>query len=149
MKIMYYLLLGGVIIGESCSAIQERLAIKECKFKLLSVKPYDFTFSELDLDFDIKVDNPNKVDAVLDRLEYTFFVNQTDVFTGVTGKGVRIKAGGTENFITTITLEYTKIGETIVEVLRLKKADYKIKARAFIDTVLGEISFPVELVLKK
>uniref|UniRef100_A0A7C4TFP4 Late embryogenesis abundant protein LEA-2 subgroup domain-containing protein n=1 Tax=candidate division WOR-3 bacterium TaxID=2052148 RepID=A0A7C4TFP4_UNCW3 len=136
-----------IFIIASCSVITERLAIKECKFSLLSVNPYDFTFSNLKLDFELKVQNPNKIDAVLDKLDYTFFVNKADVFTGTTGKGIKIPAGKSERFTTTITLEYTKIGDAIVEALRLKKAEYKIKAKAYINTKIGEISYPVEVSL--
>ncbi|MEO0216670.1 MAG: LEA type 2 family protein [candidate division WOR-3 bacterium] len=135
------------ILFISCSAIKERLAIKECKFTLLSANPYDFTFSNLKLDFELKAQNPNKVDAILDKLDYTFYVNQTDVFSGTTGKGIKIPAGKSEKFTTTITLEYTKIGDAIVEALRLKKAEYKIKGKAYVKTKLGEISYPVEVSL--
>ncbi len=135
------------ILCLSCSVIKERLAIKECKFTILSANAYDFTFSNLKLDFELKVQNPNKVDATLDRLDYTFYINQTDVFSGTTGKGIKIPAGKSEKFTTTITLEYSKIGDAIVEALKFKKAEYKIKARAYIKTRLGEISYPVEVSL--
>lgn len=137
-----------IILFFSCTAVKERLAIKECKFSLVSVTPYDFTFSNLKLDFEIKVDNPNKVDAVLDKLAYTFYVNEIDVFSGVTGKGVKILSGKSKNFTTTITLQYTKIGEALVEAIKLKQASYKIKAKAYINTIIGEISYPVEIKLK-
>lgn len=114
---------------------------------MLSVNPYDFTFSSLKLDFDIKSTNPNNIDATLDKFSYTFIVNDKDVFTGITGKGVKIPAGKSENFTTTITLEYSKIGEVLVEALRLKKASYKINAKAYINTPIGEISYPVVLSL--
>ena len=68
------LLISLVILLVSCSAVQERLAIKECKFELMSVKPYAFTFNNFKLDFNINVDNPNNVDAVLDKLKYTLYV---------------------------------------------------------------------------
>lgn len=137
-----------IILIVSCSAIKERLAIKECKFTFLSANPYDFTFSDVKVDFTLKVQNPNDVDAVLDRLEYTFYVTQTDVFSGSTGKGLKVQAGKSENFTTTISLEYTKVGQAIVEALRLKTASYSIKAKAYIKTVIGEISYPVNISLK-
>lgn len=137
-----------IVLFISCSVIKQRLAIKECKFSLAAVNPYDFTFSNLKVDFEVKVNNPNKVDAVLDKLDYTFYVNETDVFSGTTGKGIKVAAGKQKNFTTTITLEYTKAGETIVEALRLQKAEYKIKAKAYIQTIIGEISYPVEISLK-
>ncbi len=131
-----------------CSSIRERLAIRECKFSFISATAYDFTFSDMKVDFDLKVQNPNNVDATLDRLEYTLYVNQTDVFSGTTGKGLKVPAGKSANFTTTITLEYTKVGQAIVEALRLKTASYSIRARAYIKTLIGELSYPVEISLK-
>jgi len=144
-KITYFL---SIALLVSCSAIKERLAIKECKFTLLSVTPYNFTFSSLNLDFEIKTDNPNKIDATLDKLDYTFYVNQTDIFSGTTGKGIKIMAGKSEKFVTTITLEYTKIGSAIVEAIKFQTAEYRIKAKAYVKTIIGELSYPVEIKLK-
>jgi LEA14-like dessication related protein len=131
----------------SCTTVKERLAIKECKFSLVSVKPYDFTFNNMKLDFDIKAENPNNVNATLDRLAYTFYANNTDIFQGTTGKGLSIPAGKTNTFTTTVTLEYTKLGQAITEAIRLKTASYKVQATAYINTILGEISYPVTITL--
>jgi LEA14-like dessication related protein len=131
----------------SCTAIQERLAIKECKFSLVSVTPHDFTFSNLKLDFEIKGENPNPINAVLDKLTYTFYVNDTNVFSGTTGQGITIPAGKSKNFSTTITLEYANIGDALIEVIKLQTATYTIKARAYVSTVVGEISYPVDISL--
>jgi LEA14-like dessication related protein len=132
----------------SCAGIKQRLAIKECKFALVSVKPHTFTFSNLKLDFDIRVDNPNDVDAVLDKLVYTFYANNTNVFSGTTGKTVNIKSKKSETFTTTITLEYSKIGQALAEAMKLGSAAYRISARAYVSTLLGEISYPVSIELQ-
>lgn len=136
-----------LLLAISCTAISERLAVRECKFALLSVTPHTFTFSNFQVDFDIKVDNPNSVDAVLDKLVYTFYANNTDVFSGTTGKALNVKAGGSEQFTTTITLEYSKIGQALAEAMKLASAAYRIDARAYISTLLGDISYPVEIAL--
>jgi LEA14-like dessication related protein len=132
----------------SCTAVKERLAVKQCKFSLVSVSPYDFTFNNMKLDFKIKSDNPNKVDATLDKLTYTFYANESDIFSGTTGKGIRIPAGSYTNFVTTIILDYTKLGSALIEAIRLKQASYRVKATAYIDTPLGEISYPVNITLQ-
>lgn len=131
----------------SCTALQERLAIKECKFALVSVKPHSFTFSNLKVDFDIKVDNPNSIDAVLDKFVYTFYANNTDVFSGTTGKTVNIKAKKSETFTTTILLTYSSVGQALAEAMKLGSAAYRIDARAYVSTILGEISYPVNIEL--
>ncbi|UCC11348.1 MAG: LEA type 2 family protein [candidate division WOR-3 bacterium] len=131
----------------SCAAIQERLAVRECTFALVSVKPHDFTFNNVQVDFKIEGKNPNKVDAVIDKFTYTFFVNNTDVFAGTTGKGITIPKQGATDFVTSILLDYSKLSQTIIEVLKTQQASYTVKARAYISTILGEISYPVEITL--
>lgn len=131
----------------SCTAVQERLAIKECKFSLVSVKPYDFTFNNLKLDFDINCNNPNKIDAVLDKLKYTLYANDNRLISGTTGKGIKISAKGSNSFVTTVTLEYSKLGEALISAIRLGKAEYRVEATAYIQTIIGEISYPVEITL--
>ena len=131
----------------SCAALQERLAIKECKFALVSVSPHSFTFSNLKVDFDIKVNNPNDIDAVLDKFVYTFYTNNTNVFSGTTGKTVNIKAKKSEQFTTTITLDYSSIGQALAEAMKVASAAYRIDARAYVSTILGEMSYPVNIEL--
>ncbi len=144
-KIICFLIMSLLL---SCAAVKERVAIKECTFSLVSVTAHDFTFSNLKIDFEIKGYNPNRIDAVLDKFVYTFFVNETDVFSGTTGRGIKIPAGKSETFTTTMTLEYNKIGEALIEAIKFEKADYKLEARAYISTILGEISYPVDIILK-
>lgn len=146
MKKIIYLAI--IISGLSCSAIKERLAIKECVFKLISVNAYDFTFSDMKLDFVINIQNPNKINAVLDKLDYTFYANSASVFSGTTGQGVEIPAGKNKNITTTINLEYTKIGSALVDAIKMKKATYRVKATSYIHTPIGPLSYPVDIQLK-
>ena len=131
----------------SCAAIQERLAVRECDFALVSVTPHDFTFNNVTVDFKIKGENPNSVDAVIDKFTYTFFVNNTDVFSGTTGQGITIPQKGATSFATSILLDYAKLSQTIIEVLKTQQASYTAKGRVYINTILGEISYPVEIQL--
>lgn len=137
-----------IIAGFSCSAIRERLAIRECVFSLVSVNAYDFTFSDMKVDFVVKIQNPNKINAVLDKLDYTFFANASSLFSGTTGQGVEISAGKSKNVTTTISLEYTKIGTAIVDAIKMKKATYRVKATSHIRTPIGPLSYPVDIQLK-
>ena len=136
-----------IIVLAACAALKERAAIKECKFRLVSVRAYDFTFANMKLDFSIRVDNPNSIDAVLDKLVYTFYVNDTDVFSGTTGQTISIPAENSTQFPTTITLEYSQIGQALAEAMKLKRAAYRMAARAYVSTILGEVSYPVNIAL--
>jgi LEA14-like dessication related protein len=134
-----------ILFFVSCSFIKERIAIKECKFKLEDVKPYDFSFSDLKIDFTINGQNPNKVDAKLDKFTYDFHINSKELFSGTTGKGVTIPSGKSTDFTTTITLDYNKVGDALVSAIKLGNVTYTVKATAYINTLIGEISYPVEI----
>ncbi|MBN2619468.1 LEA type 2 family protein [candidate division WOR-3 bacterium] len=143
MKNYYIIFL--IILLVSCSFIKERVAIKECKFSLTDVTPYDFSFNDLKIDFTIKGQNPNKVDAKLDKLSYTFLINSKQLFSGTTGKGITIPSGKSTDFKTTISLDYNKVGDALVSAIKLGNVTYTVQATAYINTVLGEISYPVEI----
>lgn len=128
-----------------CAGVQERLALKECTFAFVSVRAYDFQFDRMKLDFTIRARNPNQIDAVLDRLTYTLYVNELDVFSGTTGRQVKIPAEQSANFATTVTLTYAKIGTALIEAIKLEKAQYELKAQAHVATVLGELTYPVTI----
>lgn len=132
----------------ACTAVKERLAIKECKFSLVSVRAYDFDYSDLKLDFAIEINNPNKADAVLDKFTYSFYADENSVFSGTTGQSIKVAPGKSKTFLTTITLEYKKIGGSIIDAITMGKAVYKMKGQAYVKTMLGEISYPVEITLK-
>ncbi len=125
--------------------MQERLALKECTFAFVSVRAYDFRFDRMKLDFTVKAKNPNQVDAVLDRLTYTLYINELDVFSGTTGEQVKIPTGKSTNFATTVTLTYAKIGPALIEAIKLEKAQYELKAQVHIATVLGDLTYPVTI----
>jgi LEA14-like dessication related protein len=141
----YYLIPFIVIMALSCSFIKERVAIRECKFSLIDVTPYDFSFTDFKIDFNIRSQNPNKIDAKLDKFSYDFFINSKELFSGTTGKGITIPGGKSTDFTTTISLDYNKVGDALVSAIKLGNVSYTIRATAYVSTVIGEISYPVEI----
>ncbi|KPK73037.1 hypothetical protein AMJ87_02965 [candidate division WOR_3 bacterium SM23_60] len=127
----------------ACAGVQERLALKECTFAFVSVRAYDFQFDRMKLDFTIRASNPNQIDALLDRLTYTLYVNEIDVFSGTTGTQVKIPARAATNFSTTVRLTYAKVGTALIEAMKLEKAQYELRAQAHIATGLGDLTYPV------
>ena len=67
----------------ACSAIQSRLAIRNCKFDLrnVAVKRLDLTGATLGVLLGIT--NPNTVEAILDRLEFDLYLD--DVLVAKSG----------------------------------------------------------------
>ena len=80
-------------------------------------------------------------------LKYTLYADESALVSGTTGKGLKVPAKKFNNFVTTITLEYSKLGEVLTSAIRLGNASYKVKATAYIQTLIGEISYPVNITL--
>jgi len=55
----------------SCSLIQQRVSLANCKFSLKSASLKGVDFSGFDLGIILNVQNPNEIDAVLDRITGT------------------------------------------------------------------------------
>ncbi len=135
------------ILMLSCTFLKERLAVKECTFKMKQVRPYDFTLTDLKLDVTIDISNPNKVDAVLDKLDYTLFVAGENVISGTTNQRIKVLAGKSKDFLTTIGINYQSVSSAIIKAIKEGNPSYQIKGRAYIDTPIGSINYPITITL--
>ena len=142
-KIIIILILLTLSFG--CTEFMKRLAVKELDFSLVRVSLIDYSLSDMTLKLDIMATNPNDIDAVIDRLDYSFFINEKNAANGTTAKQVTVKAGGEKTISTNLTINYLDLGAAILKAVQEKKANYKIKGTVYIDTQIGSISFPIEL----
>lgn len=119
--------------------------VKNCKFYLKSVEIEKISLSSLSLLFRIRIDNPNSIDVVIDRLKYDFFINNIKVFSGITVKGIKIPKGSSKEHSTTINLKYKDLGRGLWDAIKRREAKYSLKGRAYIDTPFGSLNYPVEI----
>lgn len=136
-----------LVLAISCSFLKERLAVKECNFKLRQARPYDFSLTDLKLDLTINIANPNKVDAVLDKLDYTLFVAGESIVSGATNQKIKVLAGKNKDFVTTVLINYQSISAAILKALKEGSPSYAVKGRAYIDTPIGQINYPITISL--
>ena len=142
-KIAIVLVALTLLIG--CSEIMKRIAVKELKFSFTGVSLLNYTLSDMTLKVDLKAKNPNDRDAVIDRLEYSFYINEMNAANGTTARKVTVKAGGEKAISTSLTINYLKLGAAILKAVQEKRADYKIEGTVYRDTQIGSISFPITL----
>jgi len=142
-KIVIILILLTLSFG--CKEFMKRLAVKELDFSLVRVSLIDYTLSDMTLKLDIMATNPNDIDAVIDRLDYSFFINEKNAANGSTLKRVTIKAGREKTVSTELTIDYLNLGAAILEAVKDKRADFRIEGKVYIDTEIGSISFPITL----
>ncbi len=139
------IILAVLVVFEGCSEIMKRVAVKELKFSLIGVSLIDYTLSDMTLKVNMRATNPNDIDAVIDRLEYSFFINDKNAANGTTAKKITVKAADNKTFATELTVNYLSLGVAILEAVQNEKADYRVDGKVYIDTQVGSIAFPVKL----
>ncbi len=129
----------------TCTYIQKRLAIKNCKFRFKDVQIVRIGLSDIELKTFIEVKNPNKIEVIIEKFTYDFYVNDINAFSGLFSQKTKIKPGRSRTISMLINIPYSKITKTIISLIKEKKAEYKIKGRVYLSTILGEFPFDVEI----
>lgn len=128
-----------------CSEFAKRMAVKELDFSLNRVSLVDYDMTYMTLNVDVEADNPNDVDAVIDRLDYSFSINDKNVANGTTAQKVTVKANKSKNISTKMKINYIKLGAALLEAVKNKTADFELEGTVFVETPIGAISFPIDL----
>jgi LEA14-like dessication related protein len=144
-KAVFLLIAAICCLSLGCSEFAKRMAVKELDFSLerVSLDEYDMTYMTLNVE--VKADNPNDIDAVIDRLDYSFSINDNSVASGTTARKVTVEANKMKNISTKMKINYMKLGAAILDAVKNKTADFRMEGTVYVDTPLGAITFPIDL----
>jgi LEA14-like dessication related protein len=102
------------------------------------------SFEDIDLIFDLKVNNPNSIKISLAGFDYDFFLNNNSFVKGQQDKGLSIEANGESIVQVPINLKFTDIYQTYNSLKNNDSTDYELKLGfAFDIPVLGNVRVPV------
>jgi LEA14-like dessication related protein len=131
-----------------CSFINKRLAVKDLKFSYRGGSVEALTLDRIKLSIFLNAYNPNSIDAVIDRLDYTVYFEGVRAFSGYTNETYEIKANGER----TITIFSEIVFADLPELFKTIKSSYgKSKVRVTteikpeIKTIVGKIRYTVKL----
>lgn len=133
------------------SGCQTLVPIENPSYRFRDVRPrvaiaIPLTASTIDFDFDIEVDNPNPVGIRLDRIDFDLLVNGSRLVTGISDQRIRIPARGIGSVHLRTRVGYDSIRTIFQEVANVVsggRADYEIRGRAYYDTPVGRLEFPL------
>lgn len=134
-----------------CDVLRRTLNIVNPTYRIREVRPQvaiaiPFSASTIDFDFDIEVENPNSVGLRLDRLDFDLLVNGTHVSRGFSSDQVRIPANGLGDVRIRTRVGYNELRslfQEIVEIVQGGRARYELRGRAYFDTPIGQMNFPL------
>lgn len=134
------LVLGG------CQAIQDLAGnIQKPSLSITDVRITDFAFDEIELTYDVKIDNPNPVAVQMLSYDYDFKINNNDFIQGDQDKQLRIESSGATTFQIPMRLNFQELYNLFNSLRGQDEADYQLLANLDFDVpVIGKTTLPLE-----
>lgn len=130
--------------------IAQRQAISRAEFAFERVElqhadiPFVTPGAKADMRIVLRVKNPNPITARLDRLDYRFFLEGTQVGEGNMTEDFSVDAGATRELVLPVSIPYTGLPEPVLKAIQARRAAMTLKGTSHLDTPLGRIEYPVE-----
>jgi LEA14-like dessication related protein len=142
------------VLLTGCGTLARGLHIVNPRYTIRDVRPridvaIPLAASSIDFDFMLGVDNPNSVGLRLDRLDFDIFINDNPIADGFTSERVAIPAHGFSEVPFRVRVGYGNIRNIWREITDMVKGDrarYEVRGRAWYDTPIGQLQFPVHIV---
>jgi len=104
----------------------------------------NITFEQVDLIFDLSVENKNPVSLKMAGLEYDLKIENQSLVSGTTAKGLKIKANSTSPVQLPVTLKFEDLKNLPGELLSKDKIAYQLQSKFNINLpVIGNYAIPV------
>jgi len=134
------------IFLSACSVFQGFVSenVKEPKVDFVGAKLSGLSLDAVDLLFDLKIENPNRVGVKLAGLDYDLFLDGNSFVKGNQDKGIEIPSAGAETIQLPVSLRFSDIYKTFENLKDQGASNYQIKCGFSFDVpVLGVVRVPV------
>ncbi len=141
-----------VFLLSGCAAVQQALNIENPRYSIRDIRPrvdiaIPLSASSIDIDFNLEVDNPNKVGLRLDQLDFDLFINESRVLDSTSAQDIRIPANGIGDVQLRTRIGYQNVRSLWNEIVDIvsgrQRAKYELRGNAYYETPVGRLKFPV------
>lgn len=138
-------LITSLILILGCSTLQDLAnSIQKPELSVSDMRVSGFNFDEIELTYDITVDNPNALSVQLSSYNYDFKLNEETFIEGQQDKSMKIEASGQSTFEVPVILNFKRVYEGIRTLANSDEAAYEFLSEVSFDLpVLGITTIPV------
>jgi LEA14-like dessication related protein len=139
------IILGVVLaIHFSCSTVKQLANIQEPKLSVEKMRFTGLSFDDIDLAFDVNIDNPNQLSATLAGFDYDLKINNASFLQGQQNSDMTIAAMGESTLEVPLTLNFKDLYNTYNSLKSQDSSAYKIDLGLTFDLpILGKTRVPV------
>jgi LEA14-like dessication related protein len=139
------------LVLSGCSALRSALNIENPRYSIRNIHPrvdiaIPLSASSIDIDFNLEVDNPNKVGLRLDQVDFNLFINGSRILDSISQQNINIPANGRGDVQLRTRIGYQNVRSLwteLVDMVRGQRARYEIRGNAYYQTPVGRLKFPV------
>ena len=149
MKNVKYLILAVLVLfsSYSCSTLNtilNQMNIQKPTVEITNAKISKLSFNDLDLLFDIEINNPNSVGINLAGFDYELLINKNSFISGNQPDKLQIAANNQNTIQLPVKLKFVDIYNTFADLKKNNNSTYQIKCGLnFNLPVLGETRIPI------
>ncbi|MEQ9090834.1 MAG: LEA type 2 family protein [Balneola sp.] len=147
MKFFKYLLLITLYatFNTNCSALKDLASIKKPDLSVNDVRISDASLSDLELTFDIEVDNPNAVAVNLTSYNYDFLISDRTFVSGDQALSTEILSSNKSIVQIPVRFTYDELFKTFSDIRNQDETKYELKSVIGVDLpILGFTEIPLE-----
>jgi len=139
MLFLLFLGLGG------CTALQDIAGnIQKPNLSVTDMRVTDFNFDEIEITYDVTVENPNAMSVQLSSYNYDFKLNEKTFLEGQQNEFMEIEASGKSTLKVPVTLNFKKVYDGIRTLANSDQAAYEFLSELTFDLpVIGDTKIPV------
>src|SRR5699024_11188147 len=128
-----------------CQTLQNMADAKKPNLSVKDVHVTDFAFNEIELTFDVSVENPNPFALHLLSYDYGFDINGNNFVQGAADKGLDIEASKSNIIQVPVRLNFTELYQLFTGLKGEDNADYELSTDfTFNLPVLGKTTVPLK-----
>lgn len=134
-----------LLLAGGCSALQDLArSVQKPNLSVTNVQVTDFSFSEIELVFDVTVDNPNALSVQMLSYDYNLDINERTFVNGKQDKETRIEASGESTFQVPVRLSFSDVYSAVESLAGSDSASYEFMSSFTFDLPgLGRTEVPV------
>ena len=129
----------------SCAELVKRADTIKPTAKITGTRLANITFEQVDLVFDLEVENKNPVTLKLSGLDYELKVENQSLVSGTTTQAIKVKANSTSSVQLPITLKFNDLKNLPGELWDKDIINYQLLSKFNVNLpVIGNYAIPVE-----
>ena len=130
---------------QSCSSLKEIASVQKPIVSLSNYPITGLSLSEVEVTFDIKVDNPNPLSIDVDSYSYNFDVEGNSFLSGTQRTETNIPASSAEIIQLPVSITFSELYQSVKTVLDQDEVNYTLGADVNVTLpLLGAVNIPVE-----